>query len=159
PLDTPIADFALDLLLGKPCLVVTHHHDFRGGMRPLVSLVSALNALEPQLRWTNLESIISETYSIRRSAVDAVDVRLFASSTRLGVSGVKGLIRCAKAEPLTDRDFKVVAGGQPVRSDRTDGDIIFSTVIASDTPNSVDVRVTPPAPVPLAVRPLRYRSK
>src|SRR5262249_2997037 len=45
----PIANFALDLLLGKPCLVVTHHDDFRRGMQPFASLVASLNGLSPRL--------------------------------------------------------------------------------------------------------------
>src|SRR5207249_8763448 len=76
----PIANFALDLLLGKPCFVVTHHDDFRQGMQPVASLVTALNALSPSLHWTNLATILSRTYSTRMNAALAVEVRLFASS-------------------------------------------------------------------------------
>src|SRR5262245_32079114 len=79
--EAPLADFALDLLLGKPCLVVTHHDDFRRGMEPFASWVGALNALEPTLRWSNLEAIVSGTYSARSTAADSIDVRLLAAST------------------------------------------------------------------------------
>src|SRR5262249_54720950 len=73
----PLANFALDLLLGKPCLVVTHHDDFRGGMQPFVSLVCSLDSLDGALQWTNLATIVRQTYSIRMAAESAVDVRLF----------------------------------------------------------------------------------
>ena len=58
------ANFALDLLLGKPCLIVTHHQFFEDGLKPLRAAVDRLNALQPDLVWTNLERGILSTYSV-----------------------------------------------------------------------------------------------
>ena len=49
PASEPIANFALDLLLGKPCLVGMHHDYFRGGDDKFIALVKSLNALDPTL--------------------------------------------------------------------------------------------------------------
>ena len=43
PAREPIANFALDLLLGKPCLVGMHHDYFREGFEPLAKFVNSLN--------------------------------------------------------------------------------------------------------------------
>src|SRR5262249_36908527 len=87
--EAPLADFALDLLLGKPSLVVPHHDAFRRGMEPFASWVGALNALEPTLRWTNLEAIVSSTYSVRSTTANSADIRLVAGSTTLAATDIE----------------------------------------------------------------------
>jgi len=62
-----ISSFALDLLIGKPCLLVAHHDFFREGMSSLISLLSALNSLSAPLSWTNLESILRQNYWTREN--------------------------------------------------------------------------------------------
>jgi len=154
-----IANFALDLLLGKPCLVVTHHDDFRGGMEPFVSLVGALNALEPALRWTNLETIVSGTYSSRLNTARGMDIRLVAGSTVLAPPGVQDAIRFLKAEPLLEKDFEMWVGGQQVKGHREGAEIICSAVLAPEASTVVEVRASPPEPTPVSVRPLSYSAK
>ena len=56
PAESPLADFALDLLLEKPCLVVTHHQYYEQGLKPLQAAVESLNTLQPDMTWTNLEN-------------------------------------------------------------------------------------------------------
>jgi hypothetical protein len=158
-LDEPIANFALDLLLGKPCLVVTHHDDFQRGMQPFVSLVDSLNALEPSLQWTNLETIIARTYSTRSNTGSTVDVRLFGYSTVIGPRDVEGELSFSKAEPLADKDFEILIAGQSVKGHREDDDLVFRGAVAAAQPTLVDVRVSPPEMVPLTIHPFRYRGK
>lgn len=155
----PIANFALDLLLGKPCLVVTHHGDFKEGMRPLAALVRSLNALDPALEWTNLETIASRTYGTRVQNTSLVDIRLFAASTVIEPGDGGGEIRFSKAEPLADKHFQVLVEGQPVHSRWQGGDIVFSRVMAAAEPTAVDVRVSRLEPTPPTIHPLSYRVK
>ena len=158
-LDEPIANFALDLLLGKPCLVVTHHDDFQRGMQPFVSLVGSIKALDPSLQWTNLETIITRTYSTRSNTASTLDVRLFASSTAVGPHDAEGEISFSKAEPQADKDFEILIAGQSVKGHREDDDLVFRGAVAAAQPTIVDVRVSPPEMVPVTIHPLRYRGK
>jgi len=48
-----IEDFALDLFLGKPALLVEHHAYFRSGYGALQAFVARLNALDERIEWTN----------------------------------------------------------------------------------------------------------
>jgi hypothetical protein len=159
-LEAPPADFALDLLLGKPCLVVTHHDDFQRGMEPFASLVRALNTLEPTLRWTNLESIVSGTYSTRRTMTGSVDVRLVAASTVVAAAdvGSASTVNFAKAEPLAEEDFEFLVDGRKVPVSRMGDEIVFSAPRRAST-TTVDVRMSSPKPRPVAHRPLRYRAR
>jgi hypothetical protein len=156
--DEPIANFALDLLLGKPCLVVTHHNDFQRGMQPFAALVASLNALDPRLQWTNLETIVSRTYSIRAHSASSVDIRLFASTTTLEPQDSSAEICFSKAEPLSDKDFEIVAAGQVMKADWEGSDIVFRQIMTAAEPPVVDVRVSPVETGPLPIRPLSYRT-
>jgi lipoprotein signal peptidase len=75
------ANFALDLLLGKPCLIVTHHQFFEDGLKPLRAAVDRLNALQPDMAWTNLERGILSTYSVCSSSNGGQAVRLYSART------------------------------------------------------------------------------
>jgi hypothetical protein len=153
----PLANFALDLLLGKPCLIVTHHDDFQGGMEPFAALIRSLNRLEPGLRWTNLESIVTRSYSTRRSG-DGIDVQLFSPTSTVSASpGAE--VRCSKAEPLLDREFEVEVGDEHVKACREGADLSFRCVLPAEPPTTVRIRVSQPDPVSRPARPIRYRAK
>jgi hypothetical protein len=154
---TPIANFALDLLLGKPCLVVTHHDDFQRGMQPFVSLVTSLTGLEPGLRWSNLETIVSRTYATRVNADSTVDVRLFASSTILAERPAQ--MSFQKAEPLVDRDFEIRLGDHSLKSYRDEADLVFQGAFSSEQAQDVHVRASAPPVAPAPPYPVSRRIK
>jgi len=154
----PIANFALDLLLGKPCLIVTHHDDFRRGMQPFESLVASLNALSPALHWTNLETIVCRTYSVRTNGAATVEIRLFASVTVLDPQD--GTEVCfSKAEPLVDKEVQIFVAGQPVKGQRQGTDMTFHHAMAAAEPTAVEVRMSPAQVIPLPSHPLTYRTR
>ena len=154
----PLENFALDLLLGKPCLVVTHHDDFKRGMQPLGSLVESLNALSPTLHWTNLEEIVSRTYSLRSVNATDAEIRLYASMTTLEPQEDDGEITCSKAEPLAAKDFEVLIGGEPVKSARDGADLTFRTMRRAERAVA-EVRISPIASSCLPNYPLSYRTR
>jgi hypothetical protein len=155
-MDEPRENFALDLLLGKPCLIVTHHDDFKEGFEPFVARVRDLNALDPRLRWTNLETIALHSYSVRTTQ-RGTEIRLYTSTTSLTSAGVS-LAHFKKAESLDDRDFDVMVGEEPTKSMRDHGDITFDgTLDPSQT--IVRVRVRQLDAVPRRACPIRYRTK
>lgn len=51
-------NFAFDLLLGKPCLIVTHHEFFGDGCAGLVEFLERLSSLNCSLRWRSLGEVI-----------------------------------------------------------------------------------------------------
>ena len=79
----PIADFALDIFMGKPCLLVAHHDYFRSGFDRLKTLVEQLGQVAPELEWTTLENGLNESYLLRRVADNTVAVRMFANQMLL----------------------------------------------------------------------------
>ena len=56
-----VVDFAFDLFLGKPALIVEHHNYFRRGYDTARNFISQINSLSDKLQWTDLTELISNT--------------------------------------------------------------------------------------------------
>ena len=76
-------DFAFDLFLGKPALVVEHHEYFRGGTGKLEELVGALYEIEPDLAWPTLTSQLARSCQKRRLADGSLEVLFFTRRFQL----------------------------------------------------------------------------
>jgi hypothetical protein len=74
-----VADFALDLFLGKPALIAEHHGCFRDGYVPIRQFATRLNSLSQRLQWTGLSELVHNTYLRRRLSEDAIECRLVAN--------------------------------------------------------------------------------
>lgn len=159
PAEEPIANFALDLLLGKPCLVVTHHEYYKQGMRPFISLVSALNALAPGLSWANLGSIVGKSVWIRAHPDQATEVRLFSAVTELEDLELSGEVLFSKAESLAEKSFQIIVDGEPQACATEDGQLSFRQRSNTAKPVSIEVRVSPLDPIPPLNQPLRHRAR
>jgi hypothetical protein len=70
-------DFAFDLFLGKPALVVEHHGYFRNGYGALQAFVARLSALDERLEWTNPATICSRTCLTRTAGNGDVHVQFY----------------------------------------------------------------------------------
>jgi hypothetical protein len=72
-------NFAFDLLLGKPCLIATHHADFRNEGRDLLEFIDQLNVLGLPLRWRTLGEVIRRAYHRRLRKSGAHEIRMFGN--------------------------------------------------------------------------------
>jgi len=159
PPDEPVVNFALDLLLGKPCLIVTHHGDFHAGMQGFMSRVESLNGLEPRLRWTNLENGIAGTYSVRRNVDQTMDVRLFGSRGDLQFEVEHEQVHFTKAEPVSDADLEVRWNQETIASQRRDGELTFTARVVTGRPMTVEVKPVPSAESIPVRQSAKYRLK
>jgi len=80
-----IENFAFDILLGKPCLMVAHHQAFKDDGRELVDFIDRLNALRCRLVWGSLGDVISHSRRTRcapdgRTIVQMYGNRLFVEN-------------------------------------------------------------------------------
>lgn len=60
-----IENFAFDILLGKPCLLVAHHQDFQEDGRNLMECIDRLNSLHAKLFWRSLGDAVRRSFRIR----------------------------------------------------------------------------------------------
>jgi hypothetical protein len=61
-----IENFAFDMLLGKPCLLVAHHDGFKDDGCDLIGFIEKLNALPTKLVWRSLGQTVSRSVRIRK---------------------------------------------------------------------------------------------
>ena len=78
---TRLAEFALDLFLGKPALMVEHHDYFRDGYHQLEAFAAQINHLSDSIEWRGLEEIVRNSYLWRTDAGGVVHVRLFCDDS------------------------------------------------------------------------------
>jgi hypothetical protein len=109
-----LIDFAFDLFLGKPALIVEHHEYFRDGFEPLEGFVRGLHRIEPRLEWPGLSSQLEESCLRRRTACGATEVRFFTARFRLTPhDGRSTRFLLSKAEPDPRRISAVLVDGMP----------------------------------------------
>ncbi len=76
-------DFAFDLFLGRPALLVEHHEYFRNGCGVLEGFVAELHKLEPALSWPTLDAQLVRSCLKRRLSNDSVEVQFFTRRFQL----------------------------------------------------------------------------
>ena len=136
-----------------------HHDYFRKGFEPLVNLVKSLNGLDPELSWSNLETIVSRTYSVRTNAESHHDVRLFSRYTQVAIRKPPACISFCKSEPMKEKAFDASVNGHEIAASRNGHDLVFAAKVDSEKETEVSIRMSP---VPVASLPsysLRYRLK
>lgn len=72
-------NFAFDLLLGKPCLIVTHHDFFRDDCAGLIEMVEKLSSLNCSLRWRPLGEVIRRACRRRVIGARTEEVEMFGN--------------------------------------------------------------------------------
>jgi hypothetical protein len=135
-----LSEFALDLFLGKPALVVEHHGYFRDGYAALESFVEQLNGLDRRLEWTDLGTICSRACLTRTSEDGAVHVRFYTSRFRLTntAAGRQTYVlhqRRTSGEPLPP----VSVSGRTVACEAVEGDLRFT--LSLEAGQAADVSV------------------
>lgn len=110
-----VENFAFDGLLGKPCLIATHHDDFANDSRVLLQVIAQLNALHWKLRWRPLGETIRDAYTRRTSKDGSSQVEMYGSTLvyeNSRESAERTILRKLESDP--DRVNVVMVNGQPV---------------------------------------------
>jgi hypothetical protein len=74
-----IADFAFDLFLGKPALLVEHHHYFKNGYEKIQEFVQQINSLSDNLCWESLDILIKNTYLQRKLSEEFIECKILSN--------------------------------------------------------------------------------
>ena len=105
-----LENFAFDILLGKPCLVVEHHEFFKADGREAIRFVSALNSLNCRLRWRGLPDVIERSYKWKDNGSGVVQVRMFANKLVLENDELHEVVYCVEKESHQGRGAVEVWG-------------------------------------------------
>ena len=135
-----LIDFAFDVFLGRPVLIVQHHEDFRDGYRQLEEFVDGLRKLAPKLTWGALPDQLMRSCMIRSLAEGSVEVRFFTRQFRFknGRSGRTGLV-FSREEPDASTISSVLVDGMSVPFSVKSGFLTFEH--QADAGQVIDVSI------------------
>jgi hypothetical protein len=121
-------DFALDLFLEKPALIVIHHDDLKDGSRHLTDFISAINRLNKGIHWDRLSRIIEKSYTMKHSLDDEWQVMLYANSAIINNSENRSLsLTIVKKEGHRASVDKVLINDRAVPFSVIDTELIVKT--------------------------------
>jgi hypothetical protein len=155
-----IANFAFDVLLGKPCLVVIHHEWCRGNLKQLVEFIDRLNALQCDLKWASLGDVILGGLRYREPNFGTVLVEMYGTAARIRNSGDRQkkfvILRRTRGASVV-REVNV--GSTKASWDLSDGHLRFEFMLEPGEEIMVHVRFEPPKRASQYKPTLEYRFK
>lgn len=104
-----LENFAFDLLLGKPCLIVSHHDFFKNDCAELIELIENLQALNCSLTWHPLGEVIRRACRRRRRTGEYVhQFEMYGSELLIENSSDRTIkVHIRKQEKSPDRIVEV----------------------------------------------------
>jgi hypothetical protein len=78
-----VENFAFDILLGKPCIVVIHHDFCRDGYARLLEFIDKLNALKCPLSWRSLGEVVRRSCRQREVSPGEIEVEMYGTELRI----------------------------------------------------------------------------
>jgi hypothetical protein len=110
-----IENFAFDILLGKPCIVVIHHDFCCDRYKHLVAFIDRLNALKQPLTWRTLGQVVKRSCRQRELSSGIVETEMYGRELQVEnrfAQRKRFLVRKREADPSEIRDVR--AGAQEI---------------------------------------------
>jgi hypothetical protein len=121
-----LIDFAFDVFLGRPVLLVQHQDDFRDGYDRLEAFVDGLHTLEPKLTWAPLATQLMQSCMTRSLAEGSREVRFFTGRFRFrNPASTPTSIVFSKKEPDPAALAGVLVNGVDATFSFSNGSLIF----------------------------------
>jgi hypothetical protein len=121
-----LENFAFDLLLGKPCLIVAHHDAFKDGGVGLIELIEKIAALNCCLRWRPLGDVIRRACRRRANGISAEEVEMYGNELMIeNVSDQAIEVRVRKRTSQEDPIAKIVCDEKAVVWATEDEHLLF----------------------------------
>jgi hypothetical protein len=121
-----IENFAFDILLGKPCIVVIHHDFCRDRYKHLLDFVNRLNSLRCPLSWCSLGEVVRRSCRQRELSSGLVEVEMYGAELRVenrSTQSKRFLIRRCECEPSAIREIR--SGSGPIAWNSVNGQVNF----------------------------------
>jgi hypothetical protein len=122
-----LENFAFDILLEKPCLIVTHHQDFKDSSKQVLNGIESLAKLKTRLDWSTLGDVVQSLHKRQSHPGGRQSVRLYAHNNLVSnnsPSEVEATFTKAEAEPeMLDA---VLVDGRRVESSRVENNLSVS---------------------------------
>lgn len=125
-----IENFAFDLLLGKPCLIVAHHDFFKNNCEEAIRLVEQLRSLNCRLQWRSLAEVLRRACRQRHNGPNRKDVQMFASELQVSNPSDQGLtVQVRKMEAETSRVVRVQSDEELVSWTSDEAQMVWNATV------------------------------
>jgi hypothetical protein len=132
-----IENFAFDLLLGKPCLIVVHHDFFRDGGDGLARFIDQIHSLNCRVHWRRLSEIVRRACRCRSNGADK-EFQMYGNELVISNPTDRGFeATIQKRKGTGDPFFKILCDEQPIAW--TDQDDHY--VLKARTPSRSEKRI------------------
>lgn len=127
-----IENFAFDLLLGKPCLIVAHHDFFKDGGVALIDLVEKIGSLNSRLHWRPLGEVIRRACRLRDTGAGIEELEMYGNELLIGNPSDQAIeVKVCKKKGHNDLLSEILCDGKAVHW-TTPGDyVVFGGMIDS----------------------------
>jgi hypothetical protein len=136
-----LENFAFDLLLGKPCLVVEHHKFFSDNGQQAADFVDKLNSLNCSLRWNSLGNVLKRSFQWQQSSEGNTRIKMIANE--MAVANAEQRAVCCNIHKA-DIDSAGVTGilcdGKPLTWHRDNDSLAFSCSVPAQSQLNITVR-------------------
>lgn len=151
-----LENFAFDLLLGKPCLIVAHHDAFRDRGTDLLRLIQGINSLNCSVRWRLLGEAVRRSCR-RRTRRDSEELQMYASELTVNNETDRPMsVEVRKKETLKDSIRGISCEKMPVAWDFRTNHLVFTEKIPARAEKCFKVDYLEPAMTDSARRSLRF---
>jgi hypothetical protein len=110
-----LENFAFDLLLGKPCLIVAHHDFFKDGGAALIELIEKIGALNCYLCWQSLGQVIRRACRRRANGAGAEELEMYGNELLIDNPSDQAIeVRMRKRSSQDDLAIEILCDEKPV---------------------------------------------
>jgi hypothetical protein len=117
-------DIAFNVFFGRPVLIVEHHQDFEDEER-LIALVEQISSAVPEIQWSSLATVTSQSLLYRRAPDGLQEFRAYAGTVKIPIDASAD--RCCSVEWRVSMDPAEIAGvaanGRPCSFERIEGSL------------------------------------
>jgi hypothetical protein len=152
-----LENFAFDLLLGKPCLIVCHHDFFRDGASALIEFIEKLRSLNCRLRWRPLGEVIRRACRRRVSGAGTEEVEMYGNELLMDNPSDQMIeVRVCKREIPPDVVAGVLCDDRPAAWATEVDHLVFAERIRPRSERRLRVAYREEAEAGKVGRPLRF---
>src|SRR5579864_2847391 len=126
-----LENFAFDLLLGKPCLIVAHHDFFKDGGTALIELVEKIGSLNCRLDWRPLGQVVRRACRRRTSGAGSEELEMYGNELLVENLSDRAIeVRIRKRRSQDDLVSEVLCDDHQVTWATEDGFLVFGERIS-----------------------------
>jgi hypothetical protein len=152
-----LENFAFDLLLGKPCLIVAHHDSFKDGGPELIELIEKIGSLNCCLHWRPLGEVIRRACRRRGNGAGSEVVEMYGNELLIGNSSDQAIeVRIRKRRSQDDLASEIMCDETPMTWATEVEHFVFGERIGSHCEKSFRLVYREPAHAGKERRSLRF---